>query len=396
MSKSVIQTIVLLLLLIIAGGSYLYLQDGGFGGIARWFGEEPVTVAPPVPKSAPPAPVAKEQAPAIPPQPVAGQLQGSAFAPDTVELEGSVLTFRQGDGPLAAEIKIFLYTKPWEVPTERSFKLLKAPAGEGAPHVRVRLPEPGQNAPRQHDYGDKYTLVLELGKEQDRRVPGKIYLALADDDGSRIAGTFVADIRGFRLVNGQPDLSSDSVDTLQFLALREILAADADRAIKDVSFQQGELDRAGGKQPPSGYLEVSYRVGDEPPMVQKFQYVKQNGAWRVVRRLRPDQIAAAHPYQPPGADDAPQRLFPYLAAKRIETEVQRRYPNRLVNGTEFAVRVANGGRVGVCEAAYRIDSGQLVQTAFLYRRGDNGWRLLRELSRKERVNLATGKVEVQR
>ena len=395
MSKSVIQTIVLLLVLVIAGGSYLYWQDGGFGAIARWFGDEPPPPAP-TPKPAPSAPVAKDQAPSIPSQPVAGQLQGSAFVPETVELEGSVLTFRQGDGPLAAEIKLFLYTQPWEVPTERSFKLLKAPAGEGAPHVRVRLPEPGQNAPRQRDYSDKYTLVLELGKEQDRRVPGKIYLTLPDEDGSRIAGTFVADIRGFRLVNGQPDLSSDSVDTLQFLALREIVAADADRAIKDVSFQQGEIDRAHGKQPASGYLEVSYRVGDAAPTVQKFQYVKENGAWRVVRRLRPDQIAAAHPYQPPAAADAPQRLFPYLAAKRIEAEVQRRYPNRLVNGTEFTVRVANGGRVGVCEAAYRIDSGQLVQTAFLYRRGDNGWRLLRELSRKERVNLATGKVEVQR
>lgn len=394
MSKSVIQTIVLLLLLIIAGGAYLYWQDGGFGGVARWFGAEPQTPAP-VPQPTPPPPVAKDPAPSIPSQPVAGQLQGSAFVPDAVELEGSVLTFRQGDGPLAAEVKVFLYTQPWTVPTERSFKLLKAPAGEGAPHVRVRLPEPGQNAPRQRDYGDKYTLVLELGKEQDRRVPGKIHLTLPDDDGSRIAGTFVADIRGFRLVNGQPDLSSDSIDTLQFLALRKIVTAAGDRAIKDLSFQQGQLDRAHGKQLPSGYLEVSYRVGDAPPTVQKFQYVKENGTWRVVRRLRPDQIAAAHPYQPPAAVDAPPRLFPYLAAKRIEAEVQRRYPNRLVNGTEFTVRVADGGRVGVCEAAYRID-GQLVQTTFLYRRGDNGWRLLRELSRKERVNLATGKVEVQR
>lgn len=394
MKKSVMQIIVLLLLVVVGAGAYLYTQEGGFGFIADLIGGSQTSTAPtPPPTAAKP----KDQPPVIPERPVKGNINHTTFAPDIVDIESGVLTFRQGDGPLATEVKIFLYTKPWEVPVARSFKLMQPVAGGQSPHIRVRSPELGQNAPRQREYTEKYTLLLELGQEKDKKLPGKIYLMLPDEDKSQIAGTFEAAIRGFRVVDGKPDLSADSVDTLQFLALRELLSGDADKPVKDVSFQRGQYDsRPVAGVPQTGYLEVSYRLGDGELTTQKFQYAKENDVWRVVRTLRPDELEEAHPYKTPGPKEPPERLFPYLAAKRIEADVKKRAPNQLVSGAEFAVRANDNHKVGVCEVSYTIGNGQPVQTAFLFRRGANGWRLERELSKKERVNFATGKVETQR
>ncbi|MFP5348605.1 MAG: hypothetical protein ACLGHO_02030 [Gammaproteobacteria bacterium] len=394
MKKSVIQIIVLVLLVVVGAGFYLYTQ-GGIGFIDDLIG----TSAPPPPAPPPPREAAKpkDESPVIPAHPVKGSINKSEFVPNVVEIESGTLTLRQGEGPLATEVKVFLYTRPWEIPAGRSFKLMQPAGGGSSPHIRVRSPEAGQSAPRQREYTEKYTLLLELGPEQDKKIPGKIYLALPDDDKSQVAGTFEAAIRGFRVVDGKPDLSSDSVDTLQFLALRELLGEDASKPVRDVSFHRGayDLTPAGGV-PPTGYLEVSYRLGDGALTTQKFQYAKENGAWRVVRTLRPDQLQEAHPLKPPSAKDTPERLFPYLAAKRIEADVKKRAPNQLITNAEFSVRANEALKIGVCEASYNTDNGQPVQTAFLFRRGANGWRLERELNKKERVNFATGKVETQR
>lgn len=395
MKKSVIQIIVLVLLIVVGGGMYLYTQEGGLGFVADLIGQKPTPA--PIPPPPRKAEKPKDETPTIPAHPVQGSLNQASFRPDTIEIESGVLTLRQGDGPLATEVKVFLYTKPWEVPAGRSFKLLNTSSDSNAPHVRVRSPEAGQNVPRQREYTEKYTLLLELGQEKDKKLPGKIFLTLPDDDKSQVAGTFEAEIRGFRVVDGQPDLSSDSVDTLQFLALRELLREDKDKPVKDVSFQRGQYDpRPVAGTPQTGYLEVSYRLGDGALTAQKFQYAKEDGAWRVIRTLRPDQLDSAHPYKAPSAKDAPERLFPYLAAKRVEADAQKRYTKRMINGAEFAVRANDTHKIGVCDVSYKVDDGQLVQTAFLFRRGANGWRLERELGKKERVNFTTGKVETQR
>lgn len=400
--KSVVQILVLVLLVVVGAGGYLYTQEGGIGFITDFFGggtppPQTIPVRAPAAK-APASPAAKkDEGPVIPAQPVTGRLRNAAFTPELAEIDSGVLTLRQGKGALDTEVTIYLYTKPWEVPAGRSFKLMSPAAAPDAPHVRIRWHDDGQNAPRQREYAEKYTLVLEFGQEKDKKLPGKLFLSLPDEDKSQLAGTFEAEIRGFRLINGKPDLSSDSVDTLQFLALSELLKDDVNKSVKDISFQQGRFDAVA---PPgfaqTGYLEVTFRIGDGAPARQKFQYVKENDAWRVVGTLRPGQLEAAHPYKAPGPKDPPDRLFPYLAAKRVETEVQKRYPDKLINSVEFITRTNEAHKIGTCEAAYKIEDGQPVQTAFLFRRGPNGWKLERELGKKERVNFALGKVEMQR
>lgn len=404
--KSVVQVLILVLLIVAGAGYFLYTQEGGLGFITDFFGGSsgppPQTAAPRPATAKPGAPgprveKPKDDAPTIPAQPVTGKVRNAPFTPDVSEIDSGVLMLRQGKGAADTEVTIFLYTKPWEVPAGRSFKSINPSAAPNSPHVRIRWHDEGQNAPRQREYTEKYTLILEFGQERDKKLPGKLFLSLPDEDKSQLAGTFEASIRGFRLIDGKPDLSSDSVDTLQFLALNEILKDDPNKAVKDLSFQHGRYDtQPAAGSPPTGYLEVAYRVGEGAPTVQKFQYVKETDAWRVVGTLRPGQLEAAHPFKVPGAKDAPDRLFPYLSAKRVEAEVQKRHPNKLINAAEFVIRTNEARKIGVCEAAYKIEGGQPVQTAFLFRRGPNGWSLQRELGKKERVNFTTGKVETQR
>lgn len=396
--KSLIQMVVLVLLLVGGAGVYLWQQDAL--DLFGLFGERPAAPVAKAPVRAPAAPnpkpeKPKEEGPVIPNELAHGRLHDVAFRAERAAIESGVLTLSQGTEPLDTEITFFLQTKPWEVPSGRSFKIVSQPAGSATPQVRVRWRENGQNAPRQREYTEKYTLLLELGPERDRKIAGKLYLALPDEQKSQVAGTFEAEVRGFRVVDGKPDLSVDAVDTLQFLALRELLKDDPDRPIKDLLFRHGRLD-VQSASPATGYLEVQYSVGDSQPVTQKFQYVKENDAWRLARALEADQLDEAHPFRVPGARDAPARLFPYLAAKRIEAEVRKKSPGRLVNSVEFAARHSDKHKIGVCEASYKLDEGQPVKTAYLYRQGTEGWSLVRELNKKERVNIATGKVETAR
>lgn len=404
--KSIVQFFILILLLLAGGGAFLW-QQGQLNLVTDLIGltapakpAAPPTVAKRAHPGSPGGAVApanetkvRPAAAAIPNQPARGEVQKAAFVVEAAEFENGVLTLRQGKDAATTEIKLFLHTQPWHVPEQQSIKIAGQGSAPDAPLIRIRWNESGQKAPRQRDFAEKYTLRLEFDRARDRKLPGKIYLQLPDEDKSQVAGTFTADIRGFRFIDGKPDLTVDSIDTLQYLALREVLKDDPDKAINDPAFRQGRYDASGS--PPTGSLDLEYRARDAT-VAQRFQFAKEQGAWRVTRMLRPDQIDEAHPYRVPGAKDAPERVFAYLAAKRVEADAQKQAPGRALNATEFATRYNEKRKIGVTEVSYKVGDTQPVRKTFLYQLKSNGWVLVRELGRKERVNLTTGKVETAR
>lgn len=399
MDKKQLTQIVLLAVLVAAGvGVYMMQQDDGLdlGFITGLFGDKPPPKAPPpaakqapVKPPAPPAAAARPAAvPAIPAEPVKGQLRGQAFAVEGAVLENAVLSLRQGED---AEIRLVLPTPRWETPAGKRFRVMDKP-GADAPRVHLVWREGDQL--RQRPVSDNFTLVLEFGQEKDRKLPGKIHLAVAEADKSTVAGTFEAEIRGFRIVNGKPDLTSDSVETLEFLALREILKDDPDKPIEVLALRDGRLDAAGAAGKPNGYLEVEYRLGEAKATVQRFQFVKEEGAWKVARALSAGQIEEAHPVLAPGPKDPPARLFPYLAAKRLEADLQKKDAKGGVHGVEFNVRVSERHKIGVCEASYKLEPGGAAQKiAYLFRQKPDGWVLERPLAKSERVNFDSGRIE---
>jgi hypothetical protein len=195
-------------------------------------------------------------------------------------IENGVLTLRLGkDVTTDLEVKVTLPGSPWETPAGKNFKVMEA-GGAGTPQVVLAWPS-------EQKFTDKYGMMLEFGQEKDKKLPGKIQLNLPDETKSHVAGTFEADIRGFRIVDGKPDLSADSVDTLQYLALRELLKDDPNKSLEVISFRDGRYAQAGspGKNM-TGSIEVEYRVGQSPSAVQQFQFEKDAGAWKVVRAVR--------------------------------------------------------------------------------------------------------------
>ncbi|MEK7697534.1 MAG: hypothetical protein AAB346_05320 [Pseudomonadota bacterium] len=265
------------------------------------------------------------------------------------------------------------------------------------PRVHVSWKEEGKTELTHQEFSEKYSLKLEFGPEKDRKLPGKIKLTLPDEGKSAVAGTFETDVRGFRIVNGKPDLGADSVDTLEYIALREILKDDPDKPVRDVDLRDGHYivpgDPAKAK---TGYLEAAYQVGDGTPTVQRFQFIKDQNEWRLLRALGAGQIAEAHPHEPPTAESAPEKQMIYQTAARLEKDVVKKYPAKGIYGAEFTANHNDKNRLGVCEVSYRpLPAEEPVKASYLFRQKKGSWVLERELAKTETVDLEKGIIQKQ-
>lgn len=283
--KQLVQVVLLVVLLAVGGGLYLMQQDGGLDLFALFSGKEPAPPPPPKPAAAPapkPAPATAAAVPpareALPLTPVKGELAGRSFTPDSAVFEEGVLHLRQGAD---LELRIVLPGTAWVTPAGGRFEVRGRP-GEKDPQVYV--------ATRAGDEwkleslaaaAEGIELRLEFGPETNRKLPGKMHMSYGGAAKKTVAGAFTAEVRGFRIVDGKPDLAADSLGTLEYLALRELLKDDPDRPVEVLAMRNGRLETgAGGK--PSGYLEVEYRLGPAgKPVVERYRFVKEAGVWQV-------------------------------------------------------------------------------------------------------------------
>lgn len=389
--KSVIQIVVLVLVVVVGAGVYFRMQGGGLPFLDGLLGKEAPKAPPPPPKPAAPPP--KPPEPEFPAHAPKGQLLGKPFAADGAVFEEGVLVLRQG-ATADAELRIYLPGNRWETPAGKKFAYENA-AGADVARVHASLKQEGKDEPARQEFAEKYSLKLEFGPEQNKKLPGKLKLTLPDEAKSTIAGTFEAEVRGFRIVNGKPDLGADSVDTLEYLALHEVLRDDPDKAVKDVDLRDGYyLIPGDAAKPKTGYLEAAYQVGDNAPVVQRFQFVKDKEEWRVLRVLGANQLVEAHPHEVPTAESPAERQLVYQAAARLEKDVAKKHPQKGIYGAAFEARTNDKNRLGVCEVSYRLAPGEEpVKSAYLFRQKKGAWVLERELAKAETVNLEKGVIQ---
>lgn len=395
--KVILQLVVLVLVAVVGVGVYLRMQTGGgLPFLDQFLGKEAPKPAP-APAPAPVAPPPKPPEPEFPAHPPKGQLLGKAFASERAYLEEGVLVLRQGQGEVAdIELRLHLPGIRWETPAGKTFKLENA-AGPDVPRVHVGLKEEGKTGLTPHEFAEKYSLKLELGPEKDRKLTGRIKLVLPDEAKSALAGTFEAEIRGFRIIDGKPDLAADSVDTLEYLALREILKDDPDKAVQDVDLRDGHYVIPGdATKPKTGYLEAAYQLGEGAPTVQRFQFVKEAEGWRVLRVLAANQLAEAHPHEAPNAESKPEQQMIYQAAARLEKDLAKKQPKKGIYGAMFDARANDKTRLGLCEISYRpaLDA-EPVKTSYLFRLKQGAWTLDRVLAKTEVVDLDKGVIRKQ-
>jgi len=127
----------------------------------------------------------------IPAQPVSGRLAGVPFAPDRAELDGNILTFRQGS-PLAPDSQLIVIVQS-AIPSDAEFRNVTRSdqkVSEMIPNVTFYTKAGGEF--KNETANEGYALTLELGKPDRGIVPGKIHLSLPGAAKSVVAGTFSA------------------------------------------------------------------------------------------------------------------------------------------------------------------------------------------------------------
>jgi hypothetical protein len=269
-----------LLVLVLAGAGYVYM-NGGIEPVLNMVGLGSEAVPPPTPPAARPRIAAP--APAKPAlisrKPVNGQVQGKPFQLDYSQLKNGVLLLRQGkEFAKESEITIALPNQKWQVPQGKTLKFSKA-TRQNNPELTINWKPAGQREMETKVFDGNYDLEIKFNRQQGENLPGKITLVLQDSEQTRISGTFKAKLEGFKIVNGRPDLSSDSNETLIYVALTHVLKNDPEQPIQNISYSNTQYSAAGENK--SGSLIMAYQIGKKPEVKQKFDFKKENNEWTV-------------------------------------------------------------------------------------------------------------------
>lgn len=335
----------------------------------------------------------------IPNQPAKGQIHGYSFIYERAEIREGTLKLRQGKDFFAdIELIIYLSLENGEIPAGGTFEIMNM-SPHNLPHIHISWKELGKELPQHASFTRGYNMFLEFGQESNKKLPGKIYISLPDKHRSFVAGTFEADIKGFRLINGKPDLTSDSVYTLEHVAQKYIEEKNPKHAVKVLEFRDGTYTEPNpSKKFQRGYVEMKFQVGVEQPSVIRVQFIKDLFGWRVFRTLSKNQTYHAHPIDPDLIKEPLDGLFAYLAAKKIEEEVHKQFPERgiYINIFSFDTYCAWSPpvKMGDCKMKFTLEGDEKpVEKAYLFQLTEKGWTLSRELEKNETVNYERGTIE---
>jgi len=128
----------------------------------------------------------------FPDTPIAGKIRGEFVSCNRNTLTGGALSFRQGmRGAPDLGVTIHFFSKQ---PEELNAKIIKVTTNDSpVPKILVRWKE--GKATKEQSFTNGYALKLELGEIVGNRMPGKVYLCLPDENQTRIAGVFSAEIK---------------------------------------------------------------------------------------------------------------------------------------------------------------------------------------------------------
>ena len=198
-----------LFLLLVGAAAFVAYQSGYLrNGIGKTAGNTQTNPPAPAQTTAPPALVFNSPYPVptnsrwsmsltnvlIPENPVAGRIAGAGFGLERASIEGGSLSLRQGKTwPPDLGITIIFFS---HTPEELGGKTIEVSADRTPPLPRVfKRWKTDQGEARNKEFKSGYALKATFEKPKEGRLPGKIYLALPDEERSFIAGTFSAEIR---------------------------------------------------------------------------------------------------------------------------------------------------------------------------------------------------------
>ena len=272
--------------------------------------------------------------------------------------------------------------KSWAVVPDPQWKV-------GQPHVHWSF-QTGSHSRFTHSDAvtSRYALELEFGEEKEGRISGRIYVCLPDNKRSFVAGKFSAEIKGFRLIDGKPDLTSDSFKTLQVVA--ESWLASKHGAPVEITETDHSFMRHAGTRRPTGRKDVTYKTSAKAdPETTRLQFAKVNGIWQVAAVLRLDQIADAHPLYAPD----PKRthdVIRYVAARWLEADLQKEHPGKPVRDVTVMTSGYSDAFAG-CTLRYTLgDDKKGTHRKLVLAVRDGEWVVDREIETDARLDFKTG------
>ena len=171
-----------------------------------------------------------------------------------------------------------------------------------------------------------------------------------------MAGAFEADVKGFILVDGEADLTSDAVGTVKWVTERYVRESHPESEVEIVDFGRTGLTGPHPARPDAiqhGWCDVIFRVDGGRDTEWRIQLTKGEGGWAVHRRFDTGTILAAHPLEEP--PDGVSGVMRVEIARRIEAEFGGRHA---IYG--FETRACSHNKIlGRCQAEYRLDDPRL-------------------------------------
>ena len=124
---------------------------------------------------------------------VTGRILGIKFNCDMVTFDGGILSFLQNPGlPSERRVTISLYARRPETLADKTFEIPHNRIGP-RPKVMLEVRHVGE-VPSTRTLGENYALRMEFEAITEARLPGRIYLAISDEEKSYINGRFDAQI----------------------------------------------------------------------------------------------------------------------------------------------------------------------------------------------------------
>ncbi|GMQ91067.1 MAG: hypothetical protein BMS9Abin11_0372 [Gammaproteobacteria bacterium] len=388
----------ILLLLLLGAAAYIYLQGGTefvIATIDRILGKDQK----PLIDTRPGGDGKTRLGIDIPNKPLHGKLSDQKFTMQQATIENGILTLRQGkDFFPDRSVTIFLFTEKWEIPFNKTYTVKSGGVSIGTiPHVHLKYKVKGKNIPGTEIFVRDYTMTLVFSGEKNNRIIGKIYLKLPSKKHSEIAGTFRAEIKGFRLkADGTPDLARDNFENLRYLALLGVMKQDPNQDIKDIKYYDVRYDSSSSRNPKktlTGSLDIEYKVGESAVQGKRYQFVKQ-GEWRLLRALGLNQVAEAHPFKEPDEKSSVYAQLRFLTAEALEQHAVHNHKGKGLYGFRFNHVTNPDNTVAVSTAKYALERGSksLHEVRFFFRYTKQGWVLRRTLTPDEKFDRKTGKV----
>ncbi len=314
----------------------------------------------------------------IPNAAAGGLLGGRPFVVRQATLENGILQLADSDEFIADNrFLVFLFLDKGQVPQGRTFAVGKKRDFHN-PHVHIAWKDAGGKT-QSDAYMDQYTMKLEFGTYADGRLPGKLYLCLPDTLQSRVAGSFNAEVRGFRILDGKADRTVDATDLLEHLALERLQAQNPGKQVELADRENASMTQESKDRKQVGCCTLKFSVAGGPEQRLGFTFRKENDGWALIETIPAHQLAEAHLPESVGHEEAGLLGAVHAAARFLEEEAQQKFPGKAFVLFDTGNAHTMGGQGGIEVEVQMEGEAEPTRRRFEVKLEGGDWTVVKEV-----------------